>query len=105
VKTPYVVTIFELDSGNQPWQFLSENYFPANTQHASLLAQDGKLWKVVTTFGALLDSRIQAALSPANLPSAGGPPGGASNFWAYALAVGAILLLVSAPAFAYSRRN
>ena len=106
-ETQYLVTIFELDSGNQLWQFLSENYFPANTQHASLLAQDGKLWKVVPTFAALLDGRIRSALSPANLPSSGGPPaGGNANGWAYALlAAGVLLLLGSVATAAYSRRK
>ena len=104
-ETPYAVTIFELDEGNQLQQFLSEHYFPANSRHPGLLTQEGKLWKVLPALSTLMDARIQSALSPNNLPSAGGPSGTASNLWAYALAAGALLLLVSAPAFACARRS
>jgi hypothetical protein len=111
-ETPYVVTIFELgylpdgSPDNQLQQFLSEHYFPANSQHPSLLAQDGKLWKIQPAFAALLDGRIKSALSPTNLPSTGGPPNATTNSWAYALlAAGALLLFGSAAAVAYSRRS
>ena len=105
-ETPYVVTIFELDSDNRLQQVLSEHYFPANSQHPNLLAQDGKLWRVEPTFAVLLDKRIKSALSPANLPGTGGPANTTNNSWAYGLlAAGALLLLGSAAAVAYSRRS
>ena len=112
-ETPYVVTIFELDSDDRLQQVLSEDYFPANSQHPDLLAQGGKLWKVEPTFALLLDGRIKAALGasttivPASVPSAGGPPSdGIPSGWAYALlAAGSLLLLGSAAAVAYSRRS
>ncbi len=105
-ETPYVVTIFELDSDNRLQQVLSEHYFPANSQHPNLLAQDGKLWRVEPTFAVLLDGRIKSALSPANFPGTGGPPNTSTNSWAYALLVaGVLLLLVSSTVVAYSRRR
>lgn len=108
-ETPYSVTIFELDgdSGNELQQFLSEHYFPANSQHPSLLAQEGKLWKVLPALATLIDSRIKFALDPASLPVAGGPPADHNlDGWVFALFVtGASLLLGSVAAVSHSRRR
>lgn len=105
-EVSYHVDVYTIEPNSTGLQrFLSGSYFPATTSHPALISDDGGLWKAQTVFASLLDSRIKSAISPANLPSAGGPPGTTSNLWAYALAAGVTLLLVSVPALAYARRR
>ena len=104
-EVSYHVEVYMIEPNTtEPQRFMSTNYYPANASHPALLSDDGGLWKAQTVFASLLDSRIQSALTPASLPSAGGPSA-STNAWVYALATGAILLLASAPALAYARRR
>jgi len=105
-EVSYRVDVYMIEPNSTELQkFLSSNYFPANTSHPALLSDDGGLWKAQAVFASLLDDRIEAALSPSALPNAGGPSTSSANFWMYALAAGAILLLAPAPVLAHAHRK
>ena len=102
----YHVDVYMLEPNTtEPQRFLSSSYFPPTASHPALLSDDDGVWKAQSVFAALLDSHIQAAVSPAKLPSAGGPPDTMTNTWVYLMSLGALLLLGSAAALGYYRRR